>query len=155
MAGFMARLLHRLRVTGQGAFAPCYKPKQEALFSRPPSRDCYSDEGWQSLRLATSGAAADICKRMRRPCHIKHDNTDLARFEVLALRYRSKADICLEMAAQTDDALRRQLVLAAARWIELAQETEARDPIGLCPIECGRKSRPLADSMAIQERVHA
>ena len=52
-------------------------------------------------------------------------NNDLAGFKVLALRYRSKADVCLEMAMQTDGALRKELVLAAARWIELAQEAEA------------------------------
>jgi hypothetical protein len=48
-------------------------------------------------------------------------NTDPARFEVLAPRYRSEAEICLEMPERTDGALSRALVLAAARWIELAQ----------------------------------
>ena len=52
-------------------------------------------------------------------------NTDPIRFEALAQQYRSEADISLEMAEQTDGALRKELVLAAARWIELAQETEA------------------------------
>src|SRR6516165_6463044 len=37
----------------------------------------------------------------------------------------SEADICLEMAEQTDGALRKELVRTAARWIELAQEAEA------------------------------
>jgi hypothetical protein len=52
--------------------------------------------------------------------------TDLARFEVLAQHYRSEAKVCLEMAERTDGALREQLVLAAARWIELAQQAEAK-----------------------------
>jgi hypothetical protein len=52
-------------------------------------------------------------------------NSDPARFEVLAECYRNEADICLEMALRTDSATRAELVLTAARWIELAQEAEA------------------------------
>jgi hypothetical protein len=53
-----------------------------------------------------------------------------ARFEVLAERYRNEAESCLEMAERTDGATRRELVLAAARWIELAQEAEASNDPG-------------------------
>jgi len=35
-------------------------------------------------------------------------NTDLIRFEALAQHYRSEADICLEMAEQTDGAHRKK-----------------------------------------------
>ena len=52
-------------------------------------------------------------------------NTDLIRFEALAQHYRSEADICLEMAEQTDGDLRKELLLTAAKWLELAQQAEA------------------------------
>jgi hypothetical protein len=48
------------------------------------------------------------------------------RLEVLAQRYRSEAEFCLEMAELADGALRKKLILAAARWIKLAQEAKAR-----------------------------
>jgi hypothetical protein len=48
-----------------------------------------------------------------------------ARLEVIAQHYRSEAETCLELAERTVGARRKQLVLAAAQWLELAQEAEA------------------------------
>jgi hypothetical protein len=50
---------------------------------------------------------------------------DPARLEVVAEHYRSEAETCLEMAEQATGVLRDELILAAARWLELAQEAEA------------------------------
>jgi hypothetical protein len=47
------------------------------------------------------------------------------RLEVLAQRYRSEAAFCLDMAELADSALRKKLILAAARWIKLEQEAKA------------------------------
>lgn len=51
---------------------------------------------------------------------------ETTRLEVLAENYRCEAETCLEMAQRTGGPLRKELILAAAQWIELAQEAEAR-----------------------------
>ena len=51
--------------------------------------------------------------------------TDPARFEVLAQHYRSEANTCLEMAEQIDGDLRKEMLLTAAKWLELAEQAEA------------------------------
>jgi hypothetical protein len=52
-------------------------------------------------------------------------NTDPASFEVLAEQFRREAKACLEIAERIDGPRRKKLVLAAAQWLELAQEAEA------------------------------
>jgi hypothetical protein len=47
------------------------------------------------------------------------------RLEVLAENYRWEADLCLEMARRTDGAVRKDWFLAAAKWIELAEQVDA------------------------------
>src|ERR1700741_1842831 len=47
------------------------------------------------------------------------------RLEVLAENYRWEADLCVEMARRTDGAVRKDWFLAAAKWIEMAEQVGA------------------------------
>jgi len=57
-------------------------------------------------------------------------NTDLIRFEALAQHYRSEADICLEMAEQTDGAHRKKAFRRTTRSGSSCAGPTMRTPFG-------------------------
>jgi hypothetical protein len=121
---------HRAFLVAEGLGRPV---GNECMHCAQPVDGRWGSAGWCRRvgfrrRNKSALACAYLSPVLRRgQCRRAHamKRTDTNPLEILAENYRWEADLCLEMARQTDGAVSKNWFLAAAKWIELAQQAAA------------------------------